>query len=257
MIICVDLGNTTTAVAVLEGTAVKRFWRIMTKERTSDEYAVLLSSMLERGGFAAGTLRTAGICSVVPSETRPIAEAFASGLGMAAEILEAGKPYGIRVLTENPEEVGADRIANAVGAYYEYGGPAVLVDTGTATTFDVISADGEYRGGVIAPGMFSGARDLWKRARMLPAVEIKEPPKVIGTTTIRAMQSGIFFGTIGQVEGIVRRIWAETGQSKVIMTGGYSALIWNRLSFETVFDLNLTLKGIAYAFDPGLRKRGA
>jgi type III pantothenate kinase len=253
MIVCVDLGNTTTALAVLAGTEVKRFWRIMTAERTSDEYAVLISSLLAADGFAVGDLEKAGICSVVPSETGPIAGAFA-GLGITARILEPTADCGIKVITDNPEAVGADRIANAVGAYYQYGGPAIVVDTGTATTFDVVSATGEYRGGVIAPGMLAGAKDLWKRTRMLPAVEIAEPARVVGTNTVHAMQSGIFFGAVGQVEGIVKRMWSEIGgPSKVIMTGGYAALIWNRLGFETIFDVNLTMKGIAYALDAKLR----
>jgi len=254
MIICVDLGNTTTAIAVLEGTEVKRFWRVMTCERTSDEYAVLFSSLLARDGFAPGAIGGAGVCSVVPSETGPVAGAFA-GLGIRAEVVGPGTECGIKVLIENPDAVGADRIANAVGAYFHYGGPAIVVDTGTATTFDVISAGGEYRGGAIAPGVLAGAKDLWRRTRMLPAVEIAEPPAVLGTNTVQAMQSGIFFGTVGQVEGIVRRMWSELGgPCKVIMTGGYAALIWNRLGFETIFDVNLTMKGIVYALDPGLRR---
>jgi type III pantothenate kinase len=253
MIICVDLGNTTTALAVLEGTEVKRFWRIMTVERTSDEYAVLISSLLAADHFAARDLERAGICSVVPSETGPIAGAF-TGLGVRPHVLDPTADCGIKVAIENPGAVGADRIANAVGAYYHYGGPAIVVDTGTATTFDVISAEGDYRGGVIAPGMLAGAKDLWRRTRMLPAVEIAEPARVVGTSTVTAMQSGIFFGAVGQVEGIIRRMWSEIGgQSKVIMTGGYAALIWNRLAFETVFDVNLTMKGVAYALDAKLR----
>jgi type III pantothenate kinase len=182
-----------------------------------------------------------------------MAGAFA-GLGISARILEPTTDCGIKVATDNPEAVGADRIANAVGAYYQYGGPAIVVDTGTATTFDVVSAMGEYRGGVIAPGMLAGAKDLRKRTRMLPAVEIAEPARVVGTNTVHAMQSGIFFGAVSQIEGIVNRMWAEIGgPSKVIMTGGYAALIWNRLGFETIFDVNLTMKGIAYALDAKLR----
>ena len=255
MMICVDLGNTTTALGVLEGTDVKRFWRIMTRERTSDEYSALISSLLERNHIDRSKLHVAGICSVVPSETRQIAEALASDPGIRVEILSGSGDYGIKVLTDNPAEVGADRIANAVGAFYQYGGPAIVVDMGTATTFDLISREGEYRGGVIAPGMMAGAKDLWKRARMLPAVEISQPVKIVGTTTVQCMQSGIFYGNVGQIEGIVKRMWDEIGDRyPVIMTGGWAGLIWKQLSFETTFDLNLTLKGIAYAIDSMLRR---
>ena len=180
---------------------------------------------------------------------------MASDLGIRVEILSGSGDYGIKVLTDNPAEVGADRIANAVGAFYQYGGPAIVVDMGTATTFDLISREGEYRGGVIAPGMMAGARDLWKRARMLPAVEITQPVKIVGTTTVQCMQSGIFYGNVGQIEGIVKRMWDEIGDRyPVIMTGGWAGLIWKQLSFETTFDLNLTLKGIAYAIDSMLRR---
>lgn len=257
MIICVDLGNTSTALGVLEGTSVKRFWRIMTQERSSDEYALLIGSLLEKEGIAKGTLRMAGICSVVPSETRHMIDAFRVNLGIRAEVLDASLNCGIRVLTDNPAEVGTDRIANAVGTFYEYGGPAIVVDIGTATTFDYISDKGEYLGGVIAPGMLAGAKDLWHRARMLPAVEVRKPSKVIGTSTVQCMQSGIFYGNVAQIEGVVRRMWGEIGgRCQVIMTGGWAGLIWKHLAFETLFDLHLTLKGIAYALDGGLRKKG-
>ncbi|MFZ1947249.1 MAG: type III pantothenate kinase [bacterium] len=256
MIICVDLGNTTTALAVLDGLKVKRFWRVMTTERTSDEYSVLVGSLLDRAGLGKSKITFAGICSVVPSETKPIADALAGGLGLKVGVMEPGRDCGVAVLTESPAEVGADRIANAVGAFYEYGGPAIVVDIGTATTFDVVSAGGEYLGGAIAPGMLAGARDLWTRARMLPAVEIKAPADVIGRTTTKAMQSGIFYGTAGQIEGVVRRMWgAIGGRCEVIMTGGFAGLVCEHLAFKAVFDPALTLKGVAYALDKSLRSR--
>lgn len=256
MTIAVDVGNTTIALAALEGTEVRHSWRIMTQERTCDEYAVLLSSMFERAGLARAAWTLAGICSVVPSETRPIAEALVSVTGLVSKILDGVSDWGIKVETDNPAEVGADRIANAIGAYYTHGGPAIVVDIGTATTFDVVSVEGQYRGGVIAPGMLAGAKDLWTRARMLPQIEIRKPAKAIGTTTVQCMESGIFFGTVGQIEGVVRRMWKEMGgECLVLMTGGYAALIADHLSFKTVLDAHLTLKGIACAIDPALRRR--
>jgi len=256
MILGIDLGNTSTAIGILEGTKVKRFWRIMTQERTSDEYAVVLASLWQRDRVPKSRLRVAGICSVVPSETAPVAQALRDHLGIPTKVLDGTADWGIKVLTDNPAEVGADRIANAVGAFYEYGGPAIVVDIGTATTYDCISARGEYLGGVIAPGMLAGAKDLWHRARMLPAVEIKRPPRVIGTTTAACMQSGIIYGNVGQVEGVVRRVWREMGvRCRVILTGGWAAHVSKHLDFTNVLDPSLTLKGIAYGLDGTLRTR--
>jgi type III pantothenate kinase len=257
MMLCVDIGNTSTVIGVLDGTRVIHFWRIMTAERSSDEYALLVASLLERSGPAARKPDLAGICSVVPSETTPVAEALRSHLAIPAKIVEGNREYGVRLMTDNPSEVGADRIANAVAAFYEYGAPAIIVDIGTATTYDYLARGGRYRGGAIAPGMLAGAKDLWQRARMLPAVEIKRPATVIGTSTVRCMQSGIFYGNVGQIEGVVKRMWDEIGGTcRVIMTGGWAAILWKHLCFETVLDRDLTLKGIAYAVDPGLRKTG-
>ena len=146
-------------------------------------------------------------------------------------------------------------MANAVGAFYQYGGPCIVVDAGTATTYDYVSADGEYCGGVIAPGIRCGARDLWTRARMLPAVEIRKPTRVIGRTTVDCMQSGIFYGSVSQVDGIVRRMWDELGEEcSVVVTGGQAETIRAALGFESVYDPHLTLRGVAYAIDPRLRE---
>ena len=255
MIICVDLGNTTTAVGILDGTDMKAFWRVVTRERTSDEYVVLLKTLIAGAG---GDLKPeiGGVCSVVPSETGHLAAAVCSVLGVEAKIIDGKCDCGIQVVTANPAEVGGDRIANAAGALYEYGAPTIVVDAGTAMTFDYVSPEGQYVGGVIAPGILAGARDLWEKGRMLPAVEIKRPHRVIGDTTITCMQSGIFFGALGGVEGIVKRMWAELGaECRVVLTGGQAALLKDDLAFDAVYDPHLTLKGITYAVDPALRSR--
>jgi type III pantothenate kinase len=253
MILCVDLGNTTMTVGILDGTATKAFWRVSTRERTQDEYVMLFRSLI---AGVSPDLRpgTCGISSVVPGETRYLADAVASLLRVEASIIDGMSDCGVEVATANPAEVGGDRIANAVGAFYEYGAPAVVVDAGTAMTFDYIAPEGRYLGGVIAPGILAGARDLWEKARMLPSVEIRRPAHVIGDTTIACMQAGIYFGSLGEVEGIVRRMWEEIGsECSVILTGGQAELLKDDLGFETVYDPYLTLKGIAYAVDPGLR----
>ena len=255
MIICVDLGNTTTTIGLMEGTEARAFWRVTTRERTSDEYGLLLGSLL---ATVDDRLKPdmAGLCSVVPSETGGLADALASTFSVDTKIVDGIGDCGVEVLVDNPAGVGGDRIANAAGAYYAYGGPAIVVDAGTAMTFDYITRRGQYTGGVIAPGILAGARDLWEKARMLPAVEIKKPAGVIGSTTIACMQSGIFFGALAEVEGIVKRMWQESGsECRVVLTGGQAVLIKDDLPFDAVYDPHLTLKGIAYAVDPGLRRR--
>lgn len=254
MILAFDVGNTMTLFGVLDGKEVTASWRVATKERTRDEYSLLISSMMGGAGIAGASVDAAGISSVVPSETAPIADAVKRDLGTDPRRVDWQLDSGIVVATENPMEVGGDRIANAAGAYFEYGGPVIIVDMGTATTCDFVTSGGEYKGGLIAPGLVSGARDLWERARMLPEVELGKPARVIGGTTIEAMRSGIFYGLLGQIEGIVRRMREEIGEEcRVVFTGGHCELLRDEVAFEAVFDPELTLKGIAYAVEPSLR----
>jgi type III pantothenate kinase len=253
MIFCADLGNTTVTLGVLDGPEIKGFWRITTGERTAEEYGVIIRSLLERASLEAMPDR-AGMCSVVPSETDRFASAVAAVLSVEVFRVDGQGDWGIIVSTDNPAEVGGDRVANAVGAYCQYGGPCIVVDAGTATTYDYVSAEGEYCGGVIAPGILCGARDLWTRTRMLPAVEIRKPDTVIGRNTVDCMQSGIYYGSVSQVEGVVRRMWAELGtECPVVLTGGQAGMVHADLAFESVYDPHLTLKGIAFAIDPSLR----
>jgi type III pantothenate kinase len=257
MIMAFDVGNTMTVLGVMDGARVRLSWRIVTRERTEDEYSLLVSSLIHKAGIDGDSVDKAAVSSVVPSETGPIALAVKRDLGIDVSRIDWRSDCGIAIDTENPMEVGGDRIANAAGAFYEYGGPVIIVDMGTATTYDHVTSLGEYKGGLIAPGIVSGARHLWEIARMLPEVELARPGVVVGRTTIEAMQSGIYHGAIGQIEGIVRRMWAETGgECRVVLTGGYSELVKDDLGFEAVYAPQLTLKGIAYAVDPGLRKRG-
>jgi type III pantothenate kinase len=256
MIICVDIGNTTTTLGIVDRTSVKHAWRVMTEDRTEDEYGVIVDSLLARDRVDRGSIGTAGLCSVVPSETGNVVKALSVILGIDVVVVDGNTDFGMDVATDNPAEVGGDRIANAIGVLCEYGGPAIVVDVGTATTFDYVSARGEYRGGVIAPGLVAGARDLWKRARMLPAVEIRRPSAVIGTNTIACMQGGIYYGCISQIEGIVKRMWRELGsECRVIVTGGRAELVWEDLDLEVQYDPHLTLKGLAHAVEGDLRHR--
>lgn len=253
MILCVDVGNTITTVGILDGTKPRAFWRVVTRERTSDEYGVLLGSLIA-GESPAPRIGMAGICSVVPQETGPLKAAVESLIGIEARVIGGTSECGIQIVTANPSEVGGDRVANAAAALHEYGAPAIVVDAGTAMTFDYVSPQGLYLGGVIAPGMLAGAQDLWEKARMLPAVDIRKPARVIGDTTVTCMQSGIFFGALGQVEGIVRCMWEEIGfECPVLLTGGQADILKDDISFKVVYDPHLTLKGIAYAIDVRLR----
>jgi type III pantothenate kinase len=255
MVLCVDVGNTITTIGTLDGTEPRAFWRVVTRERTSDEYAVLLGSLISRES-PAPRIEMAGVCSVVPGETGPLSAAVETLLDMEVKIIDGTSDCGIEIATANPAEVGGDRVANATAALHEYGAPAIVVDAGTAMTFDYVSPEGLYVGGVIAPGILAGAQDLWEKARMLPAVDIRKPGRVIGDTTITCMQSGIFFGALGQVESIVRRMWAEIGfECPVMLTGGQAEILKNDISFEVVYDPYLTLKGISYAIDARLRSR--
>jgi len=254
MIMAFDVGNTTTMLGLLQGTEVELAWRVTTEERTRDEYSLLISSLMTRAGIDRASIKKAGISSVVPSETAPIAEAVEADIGVAVSRVDWRLDSGVSIATENPMEVGGDRIANAAGAYFEYGGPVIVVDMGTATTFDFVSEAGEYMGGVIAPGIVSGARELWERARMLPEVEVERPQRVVGRNTIEAMRSGIVYGAVGQIEVIIRKMREEIGsECRVVFTGGYCDLVRQDLSFGAEFAPQLTLKGIAYAVEPDLR----
>jgi type III pantothenate kinase len=256
MIIAIDVGNTMTVLGLLDGTKVNVSWRVTTDERTCDEYSLLVSSLISRAGVDKSSVERAGISCVVPSQTAPLARAIRSDFGADVSLVDWRLESGVVVDTDNPMEVGGDRIANAVGAYYEYGGPVIVVDMGTATTYDYVTSGGEYKGGLIAPGMASGARELWESARMLPEVELCKPAGVIGRTTIEAMRSGIIYGAVAQIEGIIRRMWENVGfECRVVLTGGHCELVKEELPFEAVFDPELTLKGIAYAVEPALRRR--
>jgi len=256
MILCIDIGNTATGIGLLEDLNVIASWSLRTTESTRDDYFLKLSSLLKAGGFRASRIVSSGMCSVVPSETENARAAVEDLTGSEVVLIDGSCECGVAIKVDNPREVGGDRIANAAGAFHCYGGPVVVVDMGTATTFDYVSAEGEYRGGVIAPGLMAGAGDLWKLARMLPEVEITEPGAVIGTNTVACMQSGIYYGALGQIQGILEQMWREIGsRTRVVLTGGHARLIAGKLEFETDYDPHLTLKGIASIVRRKLGKR--
>jgi type III pantothenate kinase len=227
MLLAVDVGNTQTVVGLFGGPDLLDHWRIATNaERTSDEHALLFTQFLEQHGFSFDDDVTGiAVSSVVPRLTAALREMTERYFRFDPVVIEPGVKSGLPILYENPREVGADRIANAVGAIDLYGGPAVVVDFGTATTFDAISAKGEYLGGAIVPGIEISMDALFARAAWLRRVELVEPRNTIGRSTVESIEAGVVYGTVALVDGMVRRFEEELGRSAVIATGGLASLI--------------------------------
>jgi len=260
MLLAIDAGNTNIVFAVHDGEKIRCEWRAVTKtSRTADEYAVLLKPLLELGGLAFSDIHAAIIATVVPAalfDLRQLCRRY-----LACDPLVIGDPavdLGLKVLTDRPESVGADRLVNTVAAHAQYGGPLIVVDFGTATTFDVVSIDGDYEGGVISPGVNLSAEALHKAAAMLPRVAVARTQNVIGKDTVPAMQSGIFWGYIGLVEGIVARIQAEYGRPMtVIATGGLGKVFARQTPVIDHYDPNLTIYGLVLIYTRNAKRPAA
>ena len=227
MLLVIDVGNTNIVYGLFQGTELVRQFRVETgRSRTADEYAVVLCQLLAMNGIAALDVHAAVLASVVPSLTESMAELVRRAFGKDALVVGPGIKTGMSILYENPREVGADRIVNAVAAYEKVKGAVIVVDFGTATTFDCVTPKGEYLGGVIAPGIEISADALFQRAAKLPRVEIAKPPRVVGRNTVNSMQSGIVYGYVGLVDGMITRLHEELGYpTAVIATGGLARLI--------------------------------
>ena len=246
MLLVMDVGNTNVTLGVFRGQELAASWRLRTEvHRTSDEYAVLLKSLLAGEGLSPSDISEAVLASVVPPLVAVLQESMGKHLGIRPLVVEAGIKTGVRICTDNPREVGADRICNALAAYRLYGGPAIVIDFGTATTFDVVSEGGDYLGGAIAPGIEVALEALFQHAAKLPSIEFTRPKHAIGKNTVASMQSGLIFGYVGLVEGIVRRIKRELGgRARVIATGGQAEVIVRESSMVEVVDPDLTLVGL-------------
>ncbi len=246
MLLAVDIGNTNIALGVFEGEQLRATWRMATDvNRMADEYAALLLNLLHYQGLDKSDIREVTLCCVVPPLLGTFEELFQRYFHISPLVVGAGVKTGVRIRTDNPREVGADRIANAAAAHHLYRGPIIIVDLGTATTFDTVSKEGDYLGGAIAPGINTAAEALFARASALPRVELVHPKQIIGTNTIAAMQSGIVFGYVGLVEGIVARIQQELGEkAKVVATGGYAGLIAGETAIIDEVNPDLTLIGL-------------
>lgn len=264
MLLTLDVGNTNTVLALYKLAAnapaeMLAHWRVTThKSQTADEYGVLFLNLFEMQGLETSHIENIIISSVVPpveSTLRRVCERY---FKLKPLFVEPGIKTGMPILVDNPAELGADRLVNGVAAFARFGGPCVVVDFGTATTFDVISARGEYCGGVIAPGLGLSADALFSRAARLSRVEVRKPAKVIGTNTAVNLQSGLYYGYIGLVDGILERIIAELGaEPKVVATGGLARLIVGDSKYIREIDDMLTMDGLRIIFERNRAPRKA
>jgi len=260
MLLVLDVGNTETEVGLFpmrgDGTAGPELtaqWRISTAHKqTADEYGVLMRQLFAMQGLELSAVQGIIVASVVPPLERLLRQMSERYFGVKALFIEPGIKTGLPVHYDNPAEVGADRIVNAVAAYEKCKASCVVVDFGTATTFDAISARGEYLGGVIAPGIEISAEALFEHAARLPRVEIKRPPHVIGSNTVHSLQSGLSYGYVGLVDGILERLLSEMGPARVIATGGIAPFIASGSRFLTEIDEALTLTGLRIVWERNL-----
>ena len=251
MLLVIDIGNTNTSLGVLDGETLLTHWRLTTaRARTVDEWGVLARNLFALTGLDFKSIDAIAIASVVPPlnfTLKRMAEAY---FDLTPLFVDHTVDTGVQILYQPPSDVGADRIVDAVAAIHKYGAPCIVVDFGTATTFDAINSKGEYLGGVITPGITISADALFERAAKLPRVEIKRPNKVIGSTTVEAMQSGLYHGYVGLVDGILRKMLAELGgPAKVIATGGLAPLIATGSEIIETVDDTLTLEGLRLVYE--------
>ena len=246
MLLAIDIGNTDTTLGVFKDSELRATWHMATNiHRMADEYAALLLNLLRHQGLEPSDITKVALCSVVPPLIATYEDLFRRYFNISPLVVGAGVKTGVRIRMDNPREVGADRIVNAAAAHHLYESPVIIVDLGTATTFDTVSQEGDYLGGAIAPGINTAAEALFMQAAMLPRVELVHPKQAIGTNTVTAMQSGIVFGYVGLIEGIVARIQQELGEkAKVVATGGWAELIAGETTVIDVVNPNLTLIGL-------------
>ena len=251
MLLAIDVGNTNVTLGVFDGEKLKASWRLAPDvNKLADEYAVLIVNLLAQEGIERKDIDAAVISSVVPDLDAVFDSLCRRYFGAGPLMVSAGVRTGLRILYDSPREVGADRVADAVAAIRLYGPPLIVVDLGTATVFDGISKEGEYVGGAIAPGLAVAAEALFRRAARLYRVELARPTAVIGRNTVAAVQSGVIYGYVGLVEGMVARFKAELGEeAKVVATGGWAELVAQETDVIDVVDTELTLKGLRFIWE--------
>jgi len=254
MLLAIDVGNTNIVLGVFDGEALVHSWRLQTlRERTSDELGLLVDGLFAHSRIEPVQIRGVILGSVVPPLTGTIRAMAERYFGISAMVIEPGVNTSMPILYENPSEVGADRIVNAVAAFAKFGRsgtPLIVVDFGTATTLDAITAKGEYLGGAICPGVTISADALFQRAARLPRIDVRKPARVVGRTTVGAMESGLFWGYVGMVEGLVKRMTDELGGKAVcVATGGLADVIAPETTLIQHVDADLTLHGLRIVWE--------
>lgn len=246
MLLVLDVGNTNITIGAFNGEQLNGRWRLRTiRDQTVDEWGILIRNIFALAGLNLSSVTGIIIASVVPVINDGLAEMVRKYLGREAMFVTPATDLGIKVLYDNPRDVGADRVVNGAAAWHIYGGPSVVVDLGTAITFDVISAAGEYRGGLICAGIGMAISGLFSKTALLPMVNFTEPEKLVGTNTMGSIQSGLYYGTLGMVDGILARLIEELGPNTVtVATGGNAALIRSGARLVQHVDEDLTLTGL-------------
>lgn len=250
-LLVLDIGNTNIVIGLYRDRKLLASWRLSTDaEKMADEYAVLIRDLFSQAGFSLEQIKGCALSCVVPPLLRTFLEVTSKLFDLDPLVVGPGVRTGVRVLTDNPREVGADRICNAVAAAKLHGLPALVIDFGTATTFDAVSKEGDYLGGAIAPGIGIAAESLWRRAVQLPRIDLAFPPAAIGKNTVHAMQSGVIWGYVSLVEGMVERISRELGGKPVVIaTGGLASVVAEKTKVIDRVDLNLTLEGLRIIYE--------
>ena len=247
MLLVIDVGNTNITIGVYEGKDIKGRFRMTTKlPRTSDEYGTLLVELIERQGFKVSDIKGVIIATVVPNVMYSLTSSIVKYFGQEALIVGPGTKTGIRIDTTNPKEIGPDRIVDAVAAYELYGGPILVLDFGTATTYDLVTAEGHFTAGITAPGIRISAKALWEGTAKLPEIEIVKPSTILAQDTITSMQAGLMYGQIGQTEYIIKQVRKESGYDdlKVVATGGLGRIISDETELIDEYNGDLTLEGL-------------